>query len=184
MFLTGEKADVRIPLCYMLMNAIALHLRYIVLFRLVLNPQEKINSWIIMHNIKRFEFVPEFLDRNFWSAGSVGDSERCGIQWMKSVRVYDVFSFVPIGFTTFDLVMWSELFYHLIHFRGNIVCCFPFWKEDFVKKLQSCEGKADMFVERSRNKSIDKKSVLCYSESTNYIQSVWTSRFSRGKNTS
>jgi len=42
----------------------------------------------------------------------------------------------------------------------------------------------DMFVERSRNKSIDKKSALCYSESTNYIQSVWTSRFSRGKNTS
>ena len=69
MFLTGEKADVRIPLCYMLMNAIALHLRYIVLFRLVLNPQEK----------------------------------------------------------------------------------------------------ADMFVERSRNKSIDKKSVLCYSESTNHV---------------
>lgn len=59
--------------------------------------------------------------------------------------------------------------YHLIHFQGNIVCCFPFWKEDFVKRLQSCAGKADMFVERSRNKSIDKKSVLCYSESTNYI---------------
>ena len=36
-----------------------------------------------------------------------------------------------------------------------------------MKKLQSCAGKADMFVERSRNKSIDKKSVLCYSESTN-----------------
>lgn len=29
--------------------------------------------------------------------------------------------------------------------------------------------KADMFVERSRNKSIDKKSVLCYSESTNHV---------------
>ena len=28
---------------------------------------------------------------------------------------------------------------------------------------------ADMFVERSRNKSIDKKSVLCYSESTNHV---------------
>ena len=37
-----------------------------------------------------------------------------------------------------------------------------------MKKLQSCAGKEDMFVERSRNKSIDKKSVLCYSESTNY----------------
>ena len=93
-FLTGKKTDIRIPLCYMLMNAIALHLRYIVLFRLVLNPQEKINSWIIVHNIKRFEFVPEFLDGNLWSAGSVGDSESCGIQWMKSVRAYDVFSFV------------------------------------------------------------------------------------------
>lgn len=70
------------------------------------------------------------------------------------------------------------------NWMSNIVCCFPFWKEDFVKKLQSCAGKVDMFVERSRNKSIDKKSALCYSESTNYIQSVWTSRFSRGKNTS
>ena len=49
----------------------------------------------------------------------------------------------------------------------NIVYCF--WKEDFVKKLQSFAGKADMFVERSRNKSIDKKSVLCYSESTNHV---------------
>ena len=38
-----------------------------------------------------------------------------------------------------------------------------------MKKLQSCAGKADMFVERSRNKSIDKKSVLCYSESTNHV---------------
>lgn len=79
---------------------------------------------------------------------------------------------------------YALLFYHLIHFQDNIVCYFPFWKEDFVKKLQSCAGKADMFVERSRNKSIDKKSVLCYSEGTNYIQSIWTSRFSRGKNTS
>lgn len=26
-----------------------------------------------------------------------------------------------------------------------------------MKKLQSCAGKADMFVERSRNKSIDKR---------------------------
>ncbi|MFR5484736.1 MAG: hypothetical protein ACLTHX_10710 [Blautia massiliensis (ex Durand et al. 2017)] len=26
-----------------------------------------------------------------------------------------------------------------------------------MKKLQSCTGKADMFVERSRNKSIDKR---------------------------
>ena len=65
MFLTGKKADVRIPLCYMLMNAIALHLRYIVCFRLVLNPQEKVDPGIIMHNIKRFEFVPEFLDGHF-----------------------------------------------------------------------------------------------------------------------
>ena len=127
---------------------------------------------------------------------------------MKSVRVYNVFSFVQhmvkhirknavVGHVIFgDGILCTHRFHHLrsvyvirvvyylIHFQDNIVCYFPFWKEDFVKKLQSCTGKADMFVERSRNKSIDKKSVLCYSEGTNYIQSIWTSRFSRGKNTS
>ena len=30
---------------------------------------------------------------------------------------------------------YALLFYHLIHFQDNIVCYFPFWKEDFVKKL-------------------------------------------------
>ena len=48
-----------------------------------------------------------------------------------------------------------------------------------MKKLQSCAGKADMFVERSRNKSIDKKSVLCYSESTNHvaIEREWNAEY-------
>lgn len=89
------------------------------------NPQEKINSWIIVHNIKRFEFVPEFLDGNLWSAGSVGDSESCGIQWMKSVRVYNVFSFVQhmvkhirknavVGHVIFgDGILCTHRFHHL-----------------------------------------------------------------------
>ena len=51
-FLNLCKADVRIPFCYMLMTAIALHLRYIVCFRQVLNPKEKVDPGIIMHNIK------------------------------------------------------------------------------------------------------------------------------------
>ena len=51
-----------------------------------------------------------------------------------------------------------------------------------MKKLQSCAGKADMFVERSRNKSIDKKSVLCYSESTNHVAiGIVVCDFSHGK---
>ena len=38
-----------------------------------------------------------------------------------------------------------------------------------MKKIQSCAVKEGTFVERSRNKAIDKKSILCYSENTNYV---------------